>query len=128
MIPKLIKTEEDYSVALNRIEQLFSAEPNTPEGDELDLLVTLVELYEEQVYPIDMPDPIAAIKFRMEQQGLKSKDLIPFIGSGPKVSEVLSGKRPLSLNMIRKLTIGLHIPVDVLLQEVYTQPHFGRTG
>lgn len=128
MKPKLIKTEADYTAALDRIEQLFNSIPETSDGDELDLLITLVELYEGKTYPIDMPDPIAAIKFRMEQQGLKAKDLIPYIGSGPKVSEVLSGKRPLSLNMIRKLTTGLHIPVEVLLQETGKLLHFSRTG
>lgn len=114
---KLIKTESDYEAVLNRINELFDAEPDTPEGDELDLLVTLVELYEKEKYPIESPDPISAIKFRMEQQGLKSKDLIPFIGSKSKVSEVLSGKRALSLNMIRKLHEGLGIPAEVLIKE-----------
>ena len=117
MQPKLIKTEADHAAALARIEELFTAAPGTPEGDELDLLVTLVELYEEKAYPIDMPDPVAAIRFRMEQMGLKAKDLIPYIGSGPKVSEVLAGKRSLSLSMIRKLTTGLGIPADLLLRE-----------
>ena len=117
MIPKLIKTENDYNSTLNWIEELFSAKAGTAEGDELELLITLVELYEEKFFPIDMPDPITAIKFRMEQQGLKAKDLIPYVGSGPKVSEILSGKRHLSLNMIRKLNIGLHIPVEILLRQ-----------
>ncbi len=114
---KLIKTAKDHEKALKRIEELFEAEPGTPEGDELELLVTLVELYEKEKYPIAAPDPIAAIKFRMEQQGLKSKDLIPYIGSKSKVSEVLSGKRALSLNMIRKLNEGLGIPAEVLIKE-----------
>lgn len=117
MQPRLIKTEADHAAVLARIEELFAAAPGTPEGDELDLLVTLVELYEEKAYPIDLPDPIDAIRFRMEQKGLKAKDLIPFIGSGPKVSEVLAGKRSLSLSMIRKLAVGLGIPPDVLLRE-----------
>jgi HTH-type transcriptional regulator/antitoxin HigA len=117
MQPRLIKTEADHAAALARIEELFAAAPGTPEGDELDLLVTLVELYEEKAYPIDLPDPIAAIRFRMEQKGLKAKDLIPYIGSGPKVSEVLAGKRSLSLNMIRKLAAGLGIPPEALLRE-----------
>lgn len=117
MQPRLIKTEADHAEALARIEELFTAAPGTPEGDELDLLVTLVELYEEKAYPIGMPDPVAAIRFRMEQMGLKAKDLIPYIGSGPKVSEVLAGKRSLSLSMIRKLTTGFGIPADVLLRE-----------
>lgn len=114
---KLIKTESDYKAVLKRIDEIFNSKPNTPEGDELDLLVTLVELYEKEKYPVEAPDPISAIKFRMEQQGLKSKDLIPFIGSKSKVSEVLSGKRALSLNMIRSLHKGLGIPAEVLIQE-----------
>lgn len=114
---KLIKTPEEHEKVLKRIEELFDAEPNTPEGDELELLVTLLELYEKEKYPISSPDPISAIKFRMEQQGLKNKDLIPYIGSKSKVSEVLSGKRALSLNMIRKLNEGLGIPAEVLIQE-----------
>ena len=114
---KLIKTPEEYEKVLKRIEELFDAEPDTPEGDELELLVTLLELYEKEKYPISSPDPISAIRFRMEQQGLKNKDLIPYIGSKSKVSEVLSGKRALSLNMIRKLNEGLGIPAEVLIQE-----------
>ena len=114
---KLIKTPEEHEKVLKRIEELFDAEPDTPEGDELELLVTLLELYEKEKYPIFSPDPISAIKFRMEQQGLKNKDLIPYIGSKSKVSEVLSGKRALSLNMIRKLNEGLGIPAEVLIQE-----------
>ncbi len=117
MIPKVIKTEEEYEATLERIEALMDATPGTPEGDELELLVTLVELYEENVYPIALPSPLTAIKFRMEQQGLKQKDLIPFLGSRSKVSEVLAGKRPLSLAMIRQLHTGLGIPAEVLLQE-----------
>ena len=117
MIPKLIKTEEDYDSALARIDELMDADPGTPESDELELLVTLVELYEKVAYPIDLPDPIEAIKFRMDQMGLKQKDLIPYIGSRSKVSEVLSRQRPLSITMIRKLHEGLGIPADVLLRE-----------
>jgi HTH-type transcriptional regulator/antitoxin HigA len=117
MKPKLIKTAADHAAALTRIEELFSAKPGTPDGDELDLLVTLVELYEEKQFPINLPDPVAAIRFRMSQQGLKPKDLVPYIGSAPRVSEVLAGKRPLSLAMIRKLVKCLGIPAEVLLQE-----------
>lgn len=117
MTLKLIKTEADYADALSRIDELFDAKPDTPEGDELDLLVTLVELYEKREFPIDLPDPIDAIRFRMEQQGLRAKDLIPYIGSASKVSEVLSGKRPLSIGMIRKVHEGLRIPAEVLLRE-----------
>lgn len=114
---KLIKTKDDYEKILKRIDEIFEAEPGTQAGDELELLTKLVEIYEEEKYPIDLPSPVTAIKFRMEQQGLKSKDLIPFIGSKSKVSEVLSGKRALSLNMIRKLHEGLGIPAEVLIQE-----------
>jgi len=117
MINKIIKTEEDYNKALARIDELMDAEPNTQEGDELELLVTLVELYEEKMYPIDMPDPIEAVKFRMEQLGLHQKDLVPFIGSKSKVSEILNKKRPLSLSMMRALHKGLGIPAEILLKE-----------
>src|SRR5258708_3354361 len=97
MISKLIKTKADYRAVMARIEAIFAAKPGTPKGDELDLLVTLVETYENKAFPIDLPDPITAIQFRMEQEGLKAKDLIPYIGSASKVSEVLAGKRSLSL-------------------------------
>jgi HTH-type transcriptional regulator/antitoxin HigA len=117
MKTKLVKNEADYMATLARIEEIFNAKLGSPEGDELDLLVTLVELYEENAYRINLPDPITAIRFRMEQQGLKAKDLVPYIGSAPKVSEVLSGKRRLSLTMIRNLVNGLGIPAEVLLQD-----------
>jgi HTH-type transcriptional regulator/antitoxin HigA len=116
MKPKLIKTETDYKAALARIDQIFDAKPGTPEGDELDLLATLVELYEDKAFPIDPPDPIAAIRFRMEQANLKAKDLIPYIGSASKVSEVLSGRRTLSLTMIRNLVNELGLPAAALLK------------
>lgn len=115
--PKVIKTEEAYESALARIEEIFDAKPGMPEFDEMELLVVLVEKYEDEKYHIEAPDPISAIKFRMEQQGLKNKDLIPFIGSKSKVSEILSGKRELSINMIRKLHEGLGIPAEVLIQD-----------
>ncbi len=117
MQAKIIKTETEYDQALSRIDELMDALPDTGEGDELELLVTLVEIYEKQMYAIDLPDAINAIKFRMEQQELIQKDIVPFIGSKSKVSEVLSGKRPLSLSMIRKLHKGLGIPLDALMQE-----------
>jgi HTH-type transcriptional regulator/antitoxin HigA len=117
MIYKVIKTEEDYQIALSRIDELMDAEPNTPEGDELELLVTLVELYEDKKYPIDIPDAIEAIKFRMEQLSLNQQALVPFIGSKSKVSEVLNRKRTLSLSMMRALHKGLDIPAEILLQE-----------
>jgi len=117
MTPKVIKTEADYDIALGRINDLMDADPGTPEGDELEVLVTLVELYEKKAHPIGLPDPIEVIKFRIEQLGMKHKDLIPFLGSRTKVSEVLSRQRPLSIAMIRKLHEELGIPAEVLLQE-----------
>lgn len=117
MKPKLIKNKTDYKAALTRIDELFDAVPRTPEGDELELLATLVELYETKSMPVELPDPLTAIRFRMEQQGLKPKDLAPYIGSASKVSEVLSGRRSLSLSMIRNLVTGLGIPAEVLLQK-----------
>ena len=117
MRQRVIKTEKEYSEALKRIEEIFHAKPGTDLADELELLVTLVELYEKKHYPIDPPTPVEAIKFRMEQAGLTRKDLEKYIGSKSKVSEVLNGKRPLSLKMIRALHKGLCIPADVLLAE-----------
>ncbi len=117
MTYKVIKTEGDYQRALARIDKLMNAEPNTPEGDELELLATLVELYEEKKYPIDMPNAIEAIKFRMEQLNLNQQAIVPFIGSKSKVSEVLNRKRPLSLSMMRALHKRLGIPAEILLQE-----------
>jgi len=114
---RLIKNKTDYKAALARIDELFDAVPGTSEGDELELLATLVELYETKAMPVDLPDPLTAIRFRMEQQGLKPKDLVPYIGSASKVSEVLSGHRSLSLSMIRNLVTGLGIPAEVLLQK-----------
>ncbi|MDA3835640.1 MAG: DNA-binding protein, partial [Spirochaetales bacterium] len=110
MQAKIIKTEAEYDQALSHIDELMDALPDTHEGNELELLVTLVELYEKQEYAIDLPDAVSAIKFRMEQQDLKQKDIVPYIGSKSRVSEVLSGKRPLSLGMIRNLHAGLGIP------------------
>lgn len=117
MRPKVIKTEADYEAALARLDELLDAEPNTPEGDEFELWATLISTYEEEEFPVDLPDPIAAIRFRMEQAGLKQVDLVPFIGSASRVSEVLKGKRSLSLSMIRRLHEGLGILAEVLLQE-----------
>jgi HTH-type transcriptional regulator/antitoxin HigA len=116
MVNRLIKTESDYEQALSRIEELMDAETGTPEADELELMATLVEMYEDTHYWIDYPDPIDAIRFRMEQGGLKQADLVPYIGSASRVSEILKGKRTLSLSMIRKLHEGLGIPAEVLLQ------------
>ncbi len=115
--PKIIKTDKQYKATMTRVEEIFDAKPGTAKGDELELLLLLVETYEKSAYPIDLPDPITALRFRMEQEGLKPKDLEPFIGSKSKVSEVLSGRRPLSLTMIRKLVAGLRLPAEVALQE-----------
>ncbi len=112
-----IKNDQDYEVALKRIEQLMAAEPNTPELDELEVLSILVDSYEDQYYPVNLPDPISAIKFRMEQLELSQKDLVPYIGSPSRVSEILSGNRSLSLNMIRTLHKNLKIPLEVLVQK-----------
>lgn len=114
---KPIKTEADNEAALARIEQLFDAEPDTPEGDELEILATLVHAFEEEHYPIAPPDPIEAIKFRMEQQGLKDVDLVPYFGQRSRVSEILNRKRKLTITMIRKLNEGLKIPLDCLIKE-----------
>src|SRR5437763_3830741 len=122
MKPKVIKTEAEYKATLARIEAIFDAKPGTAKGDELELLLLLVETYEDKTYPIDLPDPIAALRFRMDQEGLKPKDLIPYIGSKSKVSEVLSGRRPLSLTMIRKLVTGLHFPAEVALRKTKSVP------
>ena len=117
MKAKVIRTDEDYESTLERIGQLMDAAPGTPESEELDLLATLVEVYEQEHFAIELPDPVDAIKFRMEQAGLRQRDLIPFIGARSKVSEVLNRKRSLSLRMIRALHDGLGIPAGVLLQE-----------
>lgn len=112
-----IKTEKDYEAALERLEQIFDASIGTPEGDELEILSILIEKYEDKHFPIDLPDPIEAIEFRMEQMGLQQKDLAPIIGYKSRVSEVLSRKRKLTLGMIRTLSQSLNIPADVLVQE-----------
>ncbi len=114
MIIKPIRTEEDYEVTLKRIDELIDSIPNTPEFDELDVLVTLVESYEEKHYFIEAPDPISAIKFRMEQENLKQKDLIHIIGDSAIVSKVLKGQRKLTVEMIRNLHEQLKIPFESL--------------
>lgn len=112
-----IKTEQDYEAALAEIETLWGAPEDSAEGDRLDVLLTLVEAYEARHHPIDPPDPVEAILFRLEQAGLERKDLEPYIGSSGRVSEVLNHKRPLSLNMIRKLWKGLNIPLESLIND-----------
>ncbi len=112
-----IRSEEDYEAACARIRELMGAQLNTPEGDELDVLADLVEHYEDKHYPIGMPTAVDAIEFRMEQAGLTRRDLIPLIGSRQKVSEILTGKRDVTISMARALHKHLGIPADVLLQE-----------
>jgi HTH-type transcriptional regulator/antitoxin HigA len=114
---KLIKTEEDYEFALQRLEEVFDAKPGTDAADELELLVLLITKYEDDKYPIDLPDPIEAVKFRMEQLGIKPKDLEKSIGFKSRVSEILNKKRKLTLDMIRKLHLQLNIPTEVLIKE-----------
>ena len=115
MIIRPIKTEQDYYNTINRIEVLWGSKIDTPEGDELDLLITLVESYEMKNFPIAPPDPIDAIKFRMEQMNLSNEDMIEYLGSQSRVSEILNRKRSLTLGMIKSLYKGLKIPADVLL-------------
>ena len=116
METKPIKTDTDYQAALKDIERLFAAVPDTPEGDRLEVLTTLVEAYEEQHYRIPLPDPIEAILYHMESRGLTRCDLEPFIGSRARVSEVLNRKRPLTMAMIRNLSKGLRISAEVLIK------------
>jgi len=117
---KPIKTQENYNTTLSQIESLMDAKPNTPQMDELEVLTTLVESYEEQHYAIDAPDPIEAIKFRMEQEGLKQKDLVSIVGSKSRVSEILNKKRKLTIEMIRNLHKQLHIPIESLFLDYKT--------
>jgi len=112
-----IKNEENYELALTRVGELINAEPDTLEGDELDMLVILIEAYEEKNHPIEVPDPIEAIRFRMEQYGMSNKDLVQYIGSTGRVSEILNYKRGLSMTMIRNLNAGLKIPLESLFKE-----------
>lgn len=111
-----VRSERDYESALKRIGTLMTARPGTPEGDELDVLSTLVEAYEAEHYPIEAPDPIALVEFAMEQRGADRAELEPLIGGRGRVSEVLNRKRPLSLSMIRKLKSEWSLPADVLVR------------
>lgn len=112
-----IRTDDDYRAALNEIESLMSAEFGTPEGDRLDVLATLVEAYEARHFPMDLPSPVDAIKFSMEQKGLTPKDLEPMIGRLNRVYEILNGTRKLTLPMILRLHEGLGIPAEVLIRQ-----------
>jgi len=115
---KPIRNQEDLTAAFVRVEQLWGAEIGSPEGDELEILALLIEKYEDEHYPMPPSDPIEAIKFRMDQQGLTPRDLEPFIGTSGRVSEVLNRKRKLSLSMIKRLHDGLRIPYESLLAGV----------
>jgi len=117
---KILKTEKDYDKALNRIDELMelNSKIGTKESDELEILVLLVEKYEELNWNIDTPDPIEAIKHRMEEMNLKQKDLIPYIGNKSKVSELLNRKISLSLSMVRSLSEALHIPLEILIKPI----------
>ena len=119
---KPIKTGPDYRAALREIETLMSAQPDSPEGEKLDVLTTLIEAYERKHYPLEMPDAVAAIKFEMEQQGLKAKDLEPMIGRRNRVYEILNGKRSLTLKMIWRLHEQLGIPAESLNKQP-SRPH-----
>ena len=111
-----IKSRRDYRRALGEIEELMNARRNSPEGERLDVLVTLVEAWERKHYRLDLPDPVAAIRYHMEQNGLQPRDLVPYIGSRNRVHEVLNRRRELTLNMIRRLHEGLGIPAESLIK------------
>lgn len=113
---KPIKTKKDYQQALERLDEIFDAIKGTPEGDDLEILGMLIEQYENEKFPIDLPDPVEAIKFRMEQLGYSQRDLAKVVGLKSRASEILSRKRKLSLDMIRQLHAQLNIPTDVLIQ------------
>jgi HTH-type transcriptional regulator/antitoxin HigA len=118
---KPIKTEQDYEAALQEIDRLWEAKPDTPEGDKLEILVTLVEAYEHNRYELPPPDAIEALAYFMESRGWTCKDLVPYLGSRGRVSEILSRKRPLTLAMIRKLAYGTGIPASILIQPYETE-------
>jgi HTH-type transcriptional regulator/antitoxin HigA len=117
VVVRPVRNEADYRAALAEIDQLFDAEPGTPEDDRLEVLLTLVEAYEEARFPMSMPDPIAMIEHVMEAQGLDRSDLEPYIGPRQRVWEIMEKRRRLTLPMIRRLAAGLNIPTDVLVQE-----------
>ena len=113
---KPIRTEADYEAALTNVERLWGAKSGTPKGDRLDVLATLIDAYESEHYPMDPPDPIEAVKFRMEQQNLTRKDMEAIIGTRTRIAEVLNRRRGLSINMIRRLNQKLGIPADILIR------------
>ncbi|TRL40044.1 helix-turn-helix domain-containing protein [Rhizobium straminoryzae] len=115
---KPIRSEQDYDKAMTLLKTLWGAEAGTPDGDRLDVLVTLIDAYENAHYPIDLPDPIDAILFRMEQEGLTQQDLVPILGNHGRVAEILNRTHPLSLDMIRRLHAEFDIPAEVLIQPI----------
>lgn len=121
---KPIKSNDDYKAALKEIRTLWSAEPNTPQGDKLDILITLVEAYENKFYHIDPPEPIEAIKSKMEQKGLRKIDLVHMVGGKNRVTEVLSRKKPLTINMIKNIHSEMGIPLESLIG--YSRTHVFR--
>lgn len=121
-----IRTQADYEHSLAEVERLWGSKSGTPDGDRLDVLVTLIDRYESEHFPIDAPDPVEAIKFRMEQQGLTRRDLETLIGSRSRVAEVLNRRRGLSLQMIRRIHDGLGIPAEILIRS--SLPNSGGPG
>src|SRR5690349_19166790 len=115
-----IKTEADYEAALQRVDALMQAQPNTPEGDDLDVLTTLISVYEDQRYPIMPPDPVEALQYWMETRDLTRRDLEPLLGSRARVAEILNRRRTLTLEMIRRLHSALGIPAEILIQPYTT--------
>lgn len=118
-----IRNEEEHETALAEIYALWDAEPDTPEADRLDVLMLLVEDFEKRRYPIEPPDPIDLILFVMEANGLKQKDMLPYFGTPARTSEILNRRRPLTLDMIRKLGDGLKLPVDILVKPYALHPY-----
>lgn len=114
---KPIKSNKSYQEALNRLDIIFDASPGTSQGDELEVLSILIDHYEKEKFPIDFPDPVEAIKFRMEQLGLKQKDLADIVGHKSRISEILNRKRKLTLDMVRKISESLSIPTELLIKE-----------
>jgi HTH-type transcriptional regulator / antitoxin HigA len=128
---KPIRSDRDYQLALERVEKLWGSAANTPQGDELEVLVTLIEAYERQNYPIDLPDPLDAIRFRLEQSGKNLLTLVGIVGQRTRVYEVMRGARPLSLTMIRNLHRELGIPAEVLIRPSQRASHkrlYGRSA
>ncbi len=123
---KPIRSDADHTAAVERANEIWGAEPGTPEGDELDILIPLIEAYEKKRFPIPPPDPIEAILFRMDQMGLERKDLVPIFGTRGRLSEVINRRRPLTLRMIRALHAELHIPAHVLLASYRLKPRRRR--